>query len=73
MDKITVSFTLEREKNGTVSHLVKLEGEGFHYFEIIGLMQIACYQWAQKSVETAKELPKDENVKLKFVSDEPKD
>lgn len=69
-DKVTLTVTFEREKNGTVSHKMGLEGEGFHYFELIGLLQIICYQWAQMSTQTAKEIPDQENVKLKFISDD---
>jgi hypothetical protein len=68
-DKVTVTLTFEREINGTISHKITLDGEGFHYFELIGLLQITCYKWAEQSSKTANEVPKEENVRLKFVTD----
>lgn len=64
-DKVEITITLEREENGTVSRSYGIEGTGFHYFELIGLLQMTAYEFYQKSVETAKMLP-DGPVKLKF-------
>jgi hypothetical protein len=69
-DKIILTITLERNVNGTVSRATNMEGTGFHYFELIGLLQMTCYEFAQKSVETAKELPKDKPSKLVFKKSE---
>jgi len=52
-DKVKLTIEFEREISGVVSQKVNLEGEGFHYFEIIGILQIICYQWAQKSTENS--------------------
>lgn len=69
-DKITITITLEREINGTITRNFNIGGEGFHYFEMIGLLQMSCYELAQKSIETAKDLPKDVSVNLKFIDEE---
>lgn len=65
-DKVTVSITLEREVNGTISRTTDITGEGFHFYELIGLLQISCYEFAHQSIETAKELPKDKPVNIVF-------
>ena len=70
-DKIVIELTFERNKNGTVSKHVKMEGEGFHFFELIGLLQICCYDFAKPSSETASELPQDKDVRIKFTSENP--
>jgi len=67
-DKVILTLEFERQINGTVSHKVDIDGEGFHFFELIGLLQIICYQWAELSGETAKELPKDKEVRIKLVT-----
>jgi len=67
-DKVILKLEFERQINGTVSHKVDVDGEGFHFFELIGLLQIICYQWSELSTETAKKLPKDEDVKIKLLT-----
>lgn len=67
-DKVTISITLEREMNGTITRKTHLSGEGFHYFELIGMLQITCYDFAQQSIATAKDLTKDKPVHLVFDS-----
>jgi len=67
-DKITITITLERDVNGCVHRAHSITGAGFHYFEVIGLLQMTCYEMAQKSIETAKELPKDKPVRIEFKS-----
>jgi hypothetical protein len=69
-DKVTISITLEREVNGTISRSTDISGEGFHYFELIGMLQITCYDFAQQSISTARDLPKDKPVHLVFDSAE---
>lgn len=69
-DKVIITIELERNLNGTIQTKRKIEGEGFHYYEIIGLLQTACYDFAQESLSTAKQLPKDKEVRIKFTSDE---
>lgn len=65
-DKVIITITLERNLNGTASRSVKVDGQGFHYFEMIGLLQICSYEMAQKSLEVAKELPDDKQVKMVY-------
>ena len=65
-DKVSIIINLERNVNGTVSRHVKIEWEGFHYFELIGLMQICSYEFAQQSTKIAAEIPKEKKVKIKF-------
>lgn len=65
-DKVTLTITLERKLNGTSKRTLKIEGEGFHYFEMIGLLQMTCYDLAKSSVDVGKELPEDKKVKLVF-------
>jgi hypothetical protein len=68
-DKVTITLVLEREPNGTITRMQRLEGEGFHLFELVGLLQMSCYELAKKSIKTAVDLPKDKNVRIKFESD----
>ena len=68
-DKVTITLVLEREPNGTITRSQVIKGEGFHLFELVGLLQISCYELAKKSIETAVDLPKDKNVRIKFDSD----
>lgn len=68
-DKVTLTLTFEREANGSVTRKADLDGEGFHFFELIGLIQMTSYDFAEKSKQTAIELPKDHKVKMKFESD----
>ena len=68
-DKVIITIEVERNLNGTVARKTNLEGEGFHYFELIGLLQITSYEFAQQSLKTAIEMPKNKKVKLKFSDD----
>lgn len=70
-EKVTITITLERQLNGTVTRSMNIGGAGFHYFEMIGLMQICCYELAHKSIEVAKELPEDQKVKMVFTDQSP--
>lgn len=65
-DKVTITITLERQLNGTSTRTMKIDGEGFHYFEMVGLLQIICYELSHKSTEVAKELPDDKKVKMVY-------
>ncbi len=69
-DKTTITISLERNPNGTVTRKASVDGEGFHYFELIGLLQMICYDFERQSTQIAKELPKDKKVRIKFKSDE---
>jgi len=66
-DKVTIEIILERNENGTVSRGVNINGEGFHYFELIGLLQICAYEFTIQSGKTAKELPTDQPVRIKWT------
>lgn len=68
-DKVTITLTLERQVNGTVNRGVTIEGEGFHYFELVGLLQMCAYEFAHQSYETAKGLPQDVPVRIVFNKD----
>ena len=61
-DKMTITLELERRDNGTVGMQLNMNGQGFHFYEIIGLMQMECYRLAEKSIETAKELNKNNDL-----------
>lgn len=65
-DKVIITITLERNLNGTVTRGMKIDGSGFHYFEMVGLLQISCYEMAERSKEIANELPDDQKVRMKF-------
>ncbi len=67
-DKVTITLSLERNVNGTITRKVNIDGEGFHFFELVGLMQICCYEFAQQSQKTASELPQDQPVNIVFNS-----
>lgn len=58
---MTITLELERKKNGTVGMQFNMIGQGFHYYEIIGLLQMKCYRFAEKSLERAKELNENEH------------
>lgn len=68
-DKITITITLERNINGTVSSSKNIEGEGFHIFELIGLIQIYSYELAEMSRMTADQMEPDKTAKLIYKSD----
>lgn len=70
-DKVVIEISLERNENGTVSRSVNIVGEGFHYFELIGLLQICAYEFSIQSMNTAKELPQDQLVRIKWTNPEP--
>lgn len=69
-DKVTITVTLERNLNGTVTRGMKIDGAGFHYFEMVGLLQICCYELAERSKEIANELPDDQKVRIEFKGGE---
>ncbi len=72
-DKVTISITIERNPNGTVGTSSKMEGEGFHYFEIIGLLELYKLNLAKQSLETAKELSEvnqDRPTRITFKSED---
>ena len=58
---MTITLELERKKNGTVGMKFDMNGQGFHYYEVIGLMQMQCYRLSEKSLERAKELNENEH------------
>ena len=65
-DKLIITITLERNVNGTINRGISLNGEGFHLYEAIGLLQMCCYELSERSVNLAKELPTDKKVRIKF-------
>jgi len=65
-DKVVITLSLERQKNGTINRTTDIQGEGFHLFELVGLLQMTCYDMAKQSMETATEMPKDKETKLVF-------
>ena len=71
-DKVTITLILERELNGTVTRKTDIAGEGFHFFELVGLLQMTSYDFAKQSSETAKELPKNQPVNIVFNGGEEK-
>jgi hypothetical protein len=70
-DKVKITLEFERNENGAIGRSHSIEGTGFHYFELIGLMQIACYEFAEQSKITASELPEGP-TKIVFSSGNPK-
>lgn len=69
-DKVTLTIVMERVENGTVKISHKIEGEGFHYFEMIGLMEMVKLSMAQKSDEVGKIIPEGKPTKIKFTTKE---
>ncbi len=69
-DKLTITIKLERNINGTITKDYRIEGEGFHYFEIIGMLEIMKSNLVTKSIETGVEIEKDVPTRLKFVKDD---
>jgi hypothetical protein len=65
-DKVIMTISLERNVNGTIQRKVAIEGEGFHYYELVGLLQICSYEFAEQSKKTASQMPKDKKTKIKF-------
>ena len=65
-DKVVITLSLERQKNGTINRKTDIQGEGFRFFELIGLLQMTCYDMAQQSMVTSTEMPKDKETKLVF-------
>lgn len=68
-DSVTITIKLDRNVNGTASISTNIKGKGFHYYEMIGLLQMAMFDMRNQSIESAKKMPKDRPVKLVF--DEP--
>lgn len=68
-DKVTITIELERNVNRTITKDYRIEGEGFHYFEIVGMLEIMKSNLVTKSIETSAEIPKDVPTRLKFVPD----
>ncbi len=71
-DKVTITLSLTREINGTITRSTDIQGQGFHFFELVGLLQMTCYDFAKQSMETAKDMPKDKETKLVFGAGEEK-
>ncbi len=63
-DKVTVTINLERQLNGTVSTGFAFEGSGFHFFELIGLLQMVSYDMAKQSREIAPKLEKGKKSRI---------
>ena len=70
-DKLKITINLTRNENGTCSRSYGMEGEGFHYYEVIGLLQMVVQEMYFRSVETAKELPEGRISRLIFNDSEP--
>lgn len=71
-DKVEIKLTLERNVNGSITRGASIEGEGFHFYEIVGLLQIYSYELAQQAGETAKVLHPDKPSRLIFSDKEKK-
>lgn len=65
-DEIILTIKLTRNENGTIAQGYEIKGEGFHFFEIIGMMEIVKKSLIESSIKTGKEIPKDKKVRLKF-------
>lgn len=69
-DKVKITIELERLPNGVINTHRSIEGEGFHFFEIVGLLEIAKQGLVQESWETAKKINEqnpDKPTKIQFV------
>lgn len=67
-DEVTITIKLTRNKNGSITQSRNIEGQGFYYYEIIGLLQMACLHYAQESEKVAQEMSDKYKhpTKLKF-------
>lgn len=64
-DKMIVTITLERNVNGTANYSTRLDGEGWHIYEVLGMLEVAKRSLVERSVTLGKELP-DRPTRLQF-------
>lgn len=65
-DEVMVTISFKRNFNGTVDKRVDFKGAGFMMFELIGLLQMTCYELTTESVKISDELPKDKKARLAY-------
>lgn len=65
-DELTITINLKRNTNGTVTSSQKIEGAGFHYFEIVGLLEASKFDLIREMKNSANKMQKDKKVRLKF-------
>ena len=65
-DSVTITVKLNRNVNGTASIKTDIQGAGFHYYEIIGLLQFAMFDMKEQSIKTGSEMPQDVPTRLVF-------
>jgi hypothetical protein len=72
-DKVTITVTLERMLNGNINIERKVDGAGFHYFEIVGLLEMAKQSFVEDSHKAAEDINavnKDRPTRLEFKSEQ---
>jgi hypothetical protein len=63
-NKVTLTITLTKNDNGSVNFDTKLEGTGFHYYELVGLVDMVKSDLKQKSIMLARSIAAKDKDKV---------
>jgi len=58
MNEIKIELTLKKRPDGIVDRSMLVTGDGFHYYELVGLVQMAVIDLAEQSLKKAKKKSK---------------
>lgn len=56
MSKVTITIEMEKMPNGIISTKTDIVGDGFHYYEVLGALEIVKHDLIAKSTSTAEEI-----------------
>ena len=63
MSKITVTIEMEKRDNGLISTKTDIVGDGFHYYEVLGALEIVKADLIAQSTKTAQEIVDKEELR----------
>lgn len=56
MSKVTITIEMEKLPSGVISTKTGIDGENFHYYEILGALEIVKHDLIAQSTTTAQEI-----------------